>query len=194
MALSFIAKTIVPIAGVLIGENYFLRTKAPTVYLASAAFPIVSKAYGAVLLVNVIATGFLLVFMGASIGAARTKFIEKAKKEGDKDAEARFAYPKMYAEGFSKEAKQFNCMQRGHQQPLETYTMFVAMSVIGGLKFPIATLCGGVLWMYARIKWAEGYSSGEPSKRYQSWVSYGIWSSLVLVAAAAISTAVTIVM
>ena len=37
------------------------------------------------------------------------KYIEKAKAAGDKDAEARFSLPKLYAEGFSQEALEFNC-------------------------------------------------------------------------------------
>jgi len=34
--------------------------------------------------------------------------MEAAKKKGDKDAESRYSLPKLYAEGFSQEAKEFN--------------------------------------------------------------------------------------
>ena len=191
----FIVKTFVPIAGALFAEHMYAREKLPSLYASSSAFAstlAVPKAYGAVLLVNVIASGLLLVMLGLKVGSARSSFKEKALKDGDKDAEARFSYPKMYAEGFSEHAKKFNCVQRGHQHALETYTQLVVLSLVAGFKFPLATLIGGILWMYARIKWAEGYQTGEPSKRYQSWVSYGIWSSLLLITTAAIATAVMV--
>jgi len=41
-------------------------------------------------------------------GGARKKYMEAAKKKGDKDAESRYSLPKLYAEGFSQEAKEFN--------------------------------------------------------------------------------------
>jgi hypothetical protein len=98
----------------------------------------------------------------------------------------------MYAEGFSQTAKDFNCIQRSHQQgephclvhffksfsffffffflacvallihlcvsssALETFPSFVALSLVGGLRFPILTAAGGLLWCVARLKWAEG--------------------------------------
>jgi glutathione S-transferase len=100
----------------------------------------------------------------------------------------------MYAEGFSKDAKLFNCVQRGHQHALETYTQFVVLSALGGLKYPITTVLGGLLWFVARVQWAEGYKTGEPSKRYQSWLAYGIWTSIITVMAAALGTAAAVMM
>jgi len=186
----FILKTIVPIGGLLYVEEVFLKDRLANLYGASAAFPFLPKAFGYVVAVNLISSGFLLVYLGTKVGGARNNFKEKALKDGDKDAEARYSYPKMQAEGFSEHAKLFNCVQRGHQQALETYTQFIVLSVVGGLTFPISTTISGVLWFYSRIKWAEGYSTGEPSKRYQSWVAFGIWSSLLLGAACSIGTAV----
>merc|ERR1719271_997227 len=91
-------------------------------------------------------------------GAARKKFAEKAKKAGDEHADERFALPKLYAEGFSQEAKEFNCCQRAHQQALETYTNFVVCSLIGGIRQPLVTTIAGVVYIIARTKWAKGYS------------------------------------
>ena len=59
----------------------------------------------------------------------------------------------MYAEGFSEHAREFNCIQRGHQQALETYPSFLILSLFGGLRFPVTAALGGVLWNYARLKW-----------------------------------------
>lgn len=42
-------------------------------------------------------------------------------------------------------------------QALETYPAFLALSLIGGLGFPLTCALGGLLWSYARFKWADGY-------------------------------------
>jgi glutathione S-transferase len=99
----------------------------------------------------------------------------------------------MYAEGLSNNAKLFNCIQRGHQQAFETYTQYVILSLIGGLKFPFVVSVGGILWAYARLKWAEGYATGEPSARYSHWLSFGIWTGLLIQLIAAAATALTII-
>ena len=194
MSAAFVLKTGVPIGAALAVEHFVLRHKFPLAYQISNVFSELPKAYGAVIIVNVILSSFLMIFLGIKVGKARTFFKEKAAKDGDKDAEARFSYPKMYAEGFSEEAKLFNCVQRGHQHALETYTQFIVLSIVGGVKFPLVSSAAGFLWMYARIKWAEGYKTGEPSKRYQNWVAYGIWSSLIVLASSSIVTAVVIVL
>lgn len=59
-----------------------------------------------------------------------------------------------------------NCVQRGHQHALETYPQFVALSLIGGLRHPITTALAGIVWTIARLRWAEGYATGDPDKRY----------------------------
>ena len=104
--------------------------------------------------------------------------IFQALKDGDADAEARFSYPKMYAEGFSEHATSFNCIQRGHQQALESYPMFLALSMVGGIQYPLTCAAGGALWNYARFKWAEGYATGDPSQRYSHWSSKGVRTNL----------------
>merc|ERR1712216_756705 len=80
----------------------------------------VPRLYGVVVL-NAVASSFVLVVLGMKVGMSRQKFVEKAKKDGDELAEERFMYPKMYAEGFGKLAKDFNRLQRGHQQALESF-------------------------------------------------------------------------
>jgi hypothetical protein len=42
--------------------------------------------------------------------------------------------------------------------------------------------------------WADGYSPGEPSKRYGHWISRGIWSSLLLELVAATITGITLLL
>eukprot|EP00286_Rhodomonas_abbreviata_P013225 CAMPEP_0181340868 /NCGR_PEP_ID=MMETSP1101-20121128/30083_1 /TAXON_ID=46948 /ORGANISM="Rhodomonas abbreviata, Strain Caron Lab Isolate" /LENGTH=195 /DNA_ID=CAMNT_0023452061 /DNA_START=61 /DNA_END=648 /DNA_ORIENTATION=- len=189
---SFILKTVVPIGLILAAENFFLRDKFPQIYEASNTLAMLPKAFGGVLLVNVVGSAIIMLVLGFGVGAARSTFREKALKDGDKEAEARYSYPKMYAEGFTEHAKMFNCVQRGHQHAMETYSQFLALSLVAGLRFPVCVSLGGLLWMFARLKWAEGYKTGEPSQRYQHWCSYGIWSSLLLMLLGAGVTAVSV--
>ena len=74
----------------------------------------VCKLFGAVIAVNVVGSTFTLITLGMSVGSARKKYAEIARKKDDADAEDRFSYPTLYAEGPSIEAKAFNCVQRGH--------------------------------------------------------------------------------
>ena len=69
---------------------------------------LVPASYGLVILVNVVASSFMMMYLSFIPGGARKRFMDAAKKKGDKDAEARFSLPKLYAEGFSQEAKDFN--------------------------------------------------------------------------------------
>jgi glutathione S-transferase len=117
----------------------------------------------------------------------------QAIKDGDKDAEARYSYPKMYAEGFDEHSTAFNCVQRSHQQALETYPMFLAASLVGGMQYPLTVAAGGAWWAYARLQWAEGYALGA-DKRYGHWAAKGIWTGLLapLVAAGATSLSVIV--
>jgi glutathione S-transferase len=190
----FVAQNIAPIIGLMAAEKFVLRDKVPQIYKTSSVLSVLPRGYGAVIIVNLMLSGFLLIYLGTKVGAARSTYKEKALKEGDKDAEDRFSYPKMYAEGFSKEAKLFNCVQRGHQNALETYTQFVVLSVVGGLQYPVTTAVAGLFWIVARIKWAEGYKTGDPNNRYQNWLSHGIWTSIIMVMSAAGGTAWEIMM
>eukprot|EP01034_Spumella_vulgaris_P026343 gene26343-32909_t len=130
-----------------------------------------------------------MVYLGLIVAGARTTLKAKALKDGDKDAEERYSYPKLYAEGFSVHAKQFNCVQRGHQQALETYTAYVVLSLVGGVRFPVTVTLAGLLWSIARLSWASGYATGEPSKRYDGFAARGIWSSLIMLFIAGLGTA-----
>jgi glutathione S-transferase len=189
MAVSLVFKSVLPVAALLYAETSVLPLNFKWAYEGSKAFSFLPKAFAFVIVVNIVATSIVLILLGMKVSSARTICRDKAQKDGDKDAEERFSYPKLYAEGFSTHAKVFNCTQRGHQQALETYTQFVLLSLIGGFKFPFTTAIGGVIWCIARLKWAEGYSSGEPSQRYANFLSRGIWTSLIIVLFTALGTA-----
>lgn len=186
--MDLIVKGILPALGLVASEEFFIRPTFAPIYGFSNLVPFLPRAYAGVVLVNVIGSSLALVVLGGKVAGARKQFIEKAKKDGDAEAEARFSYPKLYAEGFSDSAKKFNCVQRGHQQALETYTQFVMLSLVAGIKYPAAATLGGLLWIVARFAWAAGYATGEPSKRYDSIVGFGIWTSLLIQLAGAVAT------
>ena len=161
-------------AGILIAiEQLVLKKNFPWLYeVANFGLP---KAFAGVILVNVVGSAFLLLSLGMKVGAARKKFD--------------IALPKMYAEGDSEDAKKFNCVQRGHQQALETYPQYLAMSLIGGLFNPVGTTLAGIFWNVARSAWASGYATGNPDSRYGASSAIGIWYSLLYVIASAGSAA-----
>ena len=100
-----------------------------------------------------------------------------------------FSYPKLYAEGFSKPARDFNCVQRGHQQALEMLPQFMALSLVGAIRFPITCAIGGILYNIGRLSYAEGYSSGDPAARYANkgrWIYFGYFIQLVTASATAV--------
>merc|ERR1712154_389314 len=92
--------------GALAAAEIFLTKKYAS---RSPAFaPVTTLAlprlYGMVL-ANTVAGAFVMFFLGLKVGMCRKDFQEKAKKEGDENAEERYGSPKMYAEGFDKLAK-----------------------------------------------------------------------------------------
>jgi glutathione S-transferase len=188
MATSFVLKTIGLIAGLLCVEHFFLRRQAPLAQALYArdAETRLERAYFGVLLLNCVLSSVVLLLLGFRVSRAREECTQMAKLNKDPDAEARFGYPKLYAEGFSAEARKFNCVQRGHQQAFETLSGFLVCSLIGGLGFPVSCALGGCLWSYARWQWFSGYASGVPSNRYSDFFSRGIWSGYLLQIVAAL--------
>ena len=88
---------------VLLGP--FLKRFAPALMAPSPLLGgLVTKLFGAVIVVNVVASSCMMLYLSFIPGMARKKFTEKAKKSGDEHADERFAVPKLYAEGFSQEA------------------------------------------------------------------------------------------
>ncbi|KAM5532236.1 hypothetical protein V8D89_014075 [Ganoderma adspersum] len=78
-------------------------------------------------------------------------------------------YPQVYAEKAEAAANQaalkFNCVQRAHQNTLESIPMILTGTLITGLKYPVvaASLCG--VWTFSKIFYTIGYSTGDPKKR-----------------------------
>ena len=188
--MSFMLNVMGSTLGAIVFEERILKKYLEVLYAPSDKVTTVPKAYGLVIAINVIAGGYAILHLGFKVGKARETYKAKAIEEGDKEAEERFSLPKLYAEGFSENAKLFNCVQRGHQQALETLPQFLVYSLVGGVRHPIVVSVAGLIWIIARLKWAEGYASGVPKKRYDHWISSGIWTGLLVPFGASLSTAI----
>ncbi|KAK4360880.1 hypothetical protein RND71_019832 [Anisodus tanguticus] len=76
------------------------------------------------------------------------------------------SYPTMYAtEAENKNAKQFNCVQRGHQNSLEMMPMFFMLMIVGGIKHPLICASLGAVYIVSRYFYFTGYSTGDPQNR-----------------------------
>ena len=67
----------------------------------------------------------------------------------------------------------------------------LALSLLGGLTQPVTTVLAGVLWIFARSKWANGYATGDPKNRYEKSDGWGrfIWTALLALAVTSMATA-----
>lgn len=83
-------------------------------------------------------------------------------------------YPDMY----SKDSKEFNCIQRAHQNTLETYPQFLVLLLFGGLQYPRISAAAGCVYLLGRIAYNIGYSTGDPSKR--RYGAFGFAGMLIL--------------
>lgn len=59
-------------------------------------------------------------------------------------------YPKMYADGESKEATTFNCIQRSHQNSSEQIGPVLVTQALLGLYHPITAASLGAIWAIGR--------------------------------------------
>ncbi|KAL3881549.1 hypothetical protein ACJMK2_027975 [Sinanodonta woodiana] len=85
-------------------------------------------------------------------------------------------YPKMYID--QPYSHVFNCIQRAHQNTLESYPMFLVLMIFGGILYPkLSALCG-LIWIAARVTYAFGYYTGDPERR--KWGAFGYIGLLIL--------------
>lgn len=97
-------------------------------------------------------------------------------------------YPALYAKGDDEKALKFNCAQRGHQNCLETFPHYLVFSLIAGLRHPILASLMGLLWIISRYQFFEGYSTGDPEKRYQGSLGGWFWTALTALMVLSISS------
>ncbi|KAH7850140.1 hypothetical protein Vadar_028447 [Vaccinium darrowii] len=116
-----------------------------------AGVELLPKEYGYVVL-TLILYCFLNFWMGFQVGKARKKY--------------EVFYPVMYAiESENKNAKLFNCVQRGHQNSLELMPVFFVLMILGGIRHPLICASLGLLFTIARYSYFTGYSTGNPENR-----------------------------
>eukprot|EP00741_Cyanophora_paradoxa_P001631 tig00000498_g1582.t1 len=108
--------------------------------------------YGYVLLAGVWIM-FVNMYLGFKVGGARKKYKVK--------------YPAMYSadDKPGSDGYLFNCVQRGHQNMLETMPNQLFLMLVAGFKYPLLSALSGFVWGVGRIVYAIGYASGQPNKR-----------------------------
>lgn len=112
--------------------------------------------------------------VAAGIGSVFVNFylmskVMKARKDYD------VAYPALY----SPTSKEFNCIQRSHQNYLENQPQFLFLLSMGGLQYPKCAAGLGLVYLIGRIVYAKGYSSGDPEKRVRGGFGYIGWFGLL---------------
>ena len=131
-----------------------------------------------------IGTGLWTLAHGFTIGKARLKYANLAKKDGEPNVDERYLLPNLYAQGTSKHVRAFNCIQRSHQQIFETFTTVVLSGIMGCISFPICTALSTFTYAIGRYQLSKGYaeaaeesSGGGPdaSKRYKYPLAKFMW-------------------
>ncbi|ETI52774.1 hypothetical protein F441_04130 [Phytophthora nicotianae CJ01A1] len=112
----------------------------------------------------VIGAGLVGTWAGFKVGAARKKY--------------NVSYPQMYAEKKDKNANEFNCVQRAHQNVLENLPLFYAMLATSSIYRPKVAAAAGVVRVVGFIVYVKGYSTGDPGKRRRG--SFGHLGTLVM--------------
>jgi hypothetical protein len=125
--------------------------------------------------------GMFTLAHGMSVGGARTKYMEKAKKDGEKDVEERYGLPNLYAQGTSHNVRAFNCIQRSHQHIFETFTWACLTSTAAALSFPISAAFSTLVYAAGRVVLSKSYanSDGDASKRYSNATGRYMWMGLL---------------
>lgn len=74
-------------------------------------------------------------------------------------------YPNLYAPEGHAHANEFNCVQRSHQNTLETMPLVNVCVAMGGFVYPKAFAVCGAIWCFGRFLYIYDYSRGNPASR-----------------------------
>jgi hypothetical protein len=167
----------------------------PSIYLTEPSSVGTPRAFGFVVATLTVTFMWLLTH-SMTVGAARNKYKELASKDGEKDVELRYSLPNLYVDGRSKHARAFNCVQRSHQQILETLTMYVFVACAAGIQFPLFTTIICALSLVSRRQWVKGYvqSEGDSIKRYSLPFSGFFWKGLLALSFLSLASGIHIVL
>jgi glutathione S-transferase len=133
------------------------------------------------------------VILGAGIGSTITNiYLGGAVMEARRRLDIQL--PNCYAApGYHKNADEFNRVQRSHQNFLEYLDQYIAMTLLGGLKYPLACAIGSVFFNLGSIMYQKGYadvSLDVKDARYKKggWIKYvGFFTSFYSTCALAYS-------
>eukprot|EP00164_Ancoracysta_twista_P000002 GFYU01000004.1.p1 GENE.GFYU01000004.1~~GFYU01000004.1.p1 ORF type:complete len:164 (-),score=52.25 GFYU01000004.1:124-558(-) len=105
--------------------------------------------------------GLVILAIGASwfVNFYQTFLVIKARKKYN------VTYPDLYAPESHKNAKEFNSVQRGHQQSLESWGPVMILAILNGLVYPRAAAALYATYSVGKAIYANGYASGGPSGR-----------------------------
>ena len=80
-------------------------------------------------------------------------------------------YPNLYAvPGTHKDADAFNRVQRGHQNTLESMPNMIAMTLVGGIGYPLVASASMLIWWVGSFLYLKGYADTKldvKTARYQ---------------------------
>lgn len=124
-----------------------LRRVRPTVAAASSLLP---PQYGFVL-ASLASTAALLQWLAIRVALARREY--------------GVDYPKMYADDGTEQGKTFDCIQRAHQNTLETAPAQMVLISLLGVAHPVPAAAAQAAWVAGRVVYALGYSTGDPKAR-----------------------------
>jgi glutathione S-transferase len=116
-----------------------------------SALSLLPKEYGYVFAV-LGGSFFMNAFLTVKVALARKKY--------------NVQYPALYAAPGSKYEQEFNCVQRGHQNMLESYSLVMLQMSVTGLAYPITAAAFGGIWVIGRVIYGVGYATGGPGGRY----------------------------
>merc|ERR1719461_2329044 len=74
-------------------------------------------------------------------------------------------YPNLYADPSTKYAFEFNCIQRSHQNTLESWAPVQILAILNGIYSPMYAAAFNGLWCLGRIAYGIGYSLYGPQAR-----------------------------
>lgn len=94
---------------------------------------------------------FMNIYLTINVALARRKYDVK--------------YPALYAPVGHKHEVAFNCVQRAHQQTLESFSYVMLLTAVNGLVYPLTAAGCGAVYCVGKVIYGYGYATGGPEGR-----------------------------